>query len=397
MLDGKNRFKLPETIKELVERVNRPSSRLEFRILSFIASDMLDIFNSTSSMDAARVQDLIELMDITDLFFRKRLIEVLLKAITSQLLIHNELWAGINAIKQKYGHHPEIGAVLSAQFENIFNKMFSFADNSFSPNSIIKILQECHLYLQLSIEANSQLSFLTPIEETKFYPVLKNLKEHPDIDLRYHATIILQALFYLQCNKSPSENLSSSHAKMTAQFNFGNRTFTRNRETVLTLNEEAKKNVAASFASAGFNEHFVETQLPQVNLRINKDKKEKYHHKYNEQFFYETCHFMDILMPQIQEFFSSDFLSRPPQTIKHTQSLFEQHYLLHLALSKIEENNNYLSLVTHICRSNAFDPGVRCKAMFALFQSKHPFSTECLSLTAQYFSDKNTLKCQKNS
>lgn len=60
---------------------------------------------------------------------------------------------------------------------------------------------------------------------------------------------------------------------MTAQFNFGNRTFTRNRETVLTLNEEAKKNVAASFASAGFNEHFVETQLPQVNLRINKDKK----------------------------------------------------------------------------------------------------------------------------
>ncbi|KTD51523.1 hypothetical protein Lqui_0367 [Legionella quinlivanii] len=182
---------------------------------------------------------------------------------------------------------------------------------------------------------------------------------------------------------------------MTAQFNFGNRTFTRNRETVLTLNEEAKKNVAASFASAGFNEHFVETQLPQVNLRINKDKKEKYHHKYNEQFFYETCHFMDILMPQIQEFFSSDFLSRPPQTIKHTQSLFEQHYLLHLALSKIEENNNYLSLVTHICRSNAFDPGVRCKAMFALFQSKHPFSTECLSLTAQYFSDKNTLKCQK--
>ncbi|KTD51522.1 hypothetical protein Lqui_0366 [Legionella quinlivanii] len=173
MLDGKNRFKLPETIKELVERVNRPSSRLEFRILSFIASDMLDIFNSTTSMDAARVQDLIELMDITDLFFRKRLIEVLLKAITSQLLIHNELWAGINAIKQKYGHHPEIGAVLSAQFENIFNKMFSFADNSFSPNSIIKILQECHLYLQLSIEANSQLSFLRPIEETKFYPVLK--------------------------------------------------------------------------------------------------------------------------------------------------------------------------------------------------------------------------------
>ncbi len=132
-------------------------------------------------MDSARVQDLIQLMDISDSFFRKRLIEVLLKAITSQLLIHNELWEGIYAIKQKFGHHPEIGAVLSAQFENIFNKMFSFADNSFSPNSIIKILQECHLYLQLSIDANSQITFLTSIEETAFYPILKKLKEHPVI------------------------------------------------------------------------------------------------------------------------------------------------------------------------------------------------------------------------
>ncbi|WP_058524077.1 hypothetical protein [Legionella birminghamensis] len=53
----KNAFEPPKTVKELVERLHKPSSAMERRILSHLASVMLDRFASSSStsMDASRV------------------------------------------------------------------------------------------------------------------------------------------------------------------------------------------------------------------------------------------------------------------------------------------------------------------------------------------------------
>ncbi|KTC69324.1 hypothetical protein Lbir_2063 [Legionella birminghamensis] len=325
-------------------------------------------------------------MDITDNFFRKRLVEILLGAISKQLLIHNELWEGINAIKKKYSHHPEIGSLFSAQFENIFSKMFHFISLSFSPTSIIKNLRQCHLYLQLSIEANAQINFRTPIEETSFYPALKEFLGHNDLDLRYQAAMILQALFFLQCNRSAADHLSSSHAKMTAQFSFGNQKVIRKRETLLALGKTIKEKIASSIASAGFTTEFIAKHLPQINLGINEENRLHYHKAYSGEFIYESCHYMDLLLPQIEDFFTEDFLSNSANEYDHSQSLLEQLYLLEFAVKKIEEEDNlrYSLLVAHICRSPAFDPEVRCRAIYALFQYKLGSQ---ISLVEKYFAN----------